>query len=263
MQANDRRSVASEPAWRIGELSAATGLTARTFHHYDSIGLLVPSRRSSGGHRLYSAEDVRRLSMIVILRRAGVALAEIRELLDSEAVDIHDVIRQQTHDLQSMLMDTIAFGRRLREEPGDAVITEPQRIREVVSWVPRHRITVQPIMLLVYADVETAYRRLIDMFGFGPGDLARRADGTVGYAEITGPTGNIRLHAPRPGLQPPDPDADPSSMITVGVADIDAHLAGARRGGATIVRDLSTLFGMREYLALDHEHHLWCFQQPA
>lgn len=249
--------------WRIGELAAATGLSVRTFHHYNQIGLLIPSHRSSGGHRLYSADDVSRLSMIVVLRRAGLPLAVIKDMLDSGGIDVAALIDQQAKDLEAALIDTVAFGRRLRDTPIEQVIREPSQVRELISWVPQSHIAAQPIVFLVYADVELAHRRLIEMFGFEPGPISRRPDGTTGYAEVSGPTGNIRLHGPRPGLKPPDPRAEPSAMTVVGVADIDAHIDRARDAGAEIVKAVTTLFGMREYTAFDHEHHFWCFQQPA
>ena len=46
---------------RIGELARHAGVTVRTLRHYDELGLLTPSERSGGGHRLYGAADVERL----------------------------------------------------------------------------------------------------------------------------------------------------------------------------------------------------------
>ncbi|WP_152361690.1 MerR family transcriptional regulator [Microlunatus speluncae] len=249
------------PHWRVGALSTATGLTVRTLHHYNQIGLLTPAGRSGGGHRLYSADDVRRLMIIVILRRAGLGLAEIKRVLDRDEVDVAALIERQTKDLESALIDTVAFGRRLREAPIEELSRDPTRVRELINWVQPNPITAQPVVFLVYADVELAHRTLIEMFGFGPGVIARGDDGSVGYAELSGPIGNIRLHGPRPGLSAPDPAAEPSAMTVVGVADVAAHFDRAVRAGATIERPLRTLFGAREYLAFDHEHHLWCFQQ--
>jgi DNA-binding transcriptional MerR regulator len=81
--------------YKIGELARRTGLTVRTLHHYDSIGLLLPSRRSEAGYRLYAEEDVFRLQQIVSLRQLGFSLREIGECLaDSETslprvIDLH------------------------------------------------------------------------------------------------------------------------------------------------------------------------------
>src|SRR3954462_8971342 len=98
------------PVRRIGEVAAATGLTVRTLHHYDDIGLLAPSARSEGGYRLYADEDVRRLYRIVAFRRLGFALSYIGALLDGDGADPRPVIRAQLARL-----DAEAAGRgRLR-----------------------------------------------------------------------------------------------------------------------------------------------------
>lgn len=68
--------------WRVGELARATGLTVRTLHHYDQVGLLHPSGRTAAGHRLYDERDAARLYRIVALRDLGLALEAIGELLD-------------------------------------------------------------------------------------------------------------------------------------------------------------------------------------
>ena len=68
---------------KIGELARRTGLTVRTLHHYDAIGLLRPSLRTDADHRLYTAADVARLQHIRSLRQLGFALEEIRDCLDS------------------------------------------------------------------------------------------------------------------------------------------------------------------------------------
>jgi DNA-binding transcriptional MerR regulator len=80
---------------RVGDLARSTGLTVRTLHHYDELGLVVPSGRTSGGHRDYDAGDVRRLYQVVALRRLGFALAEIGDLLDGAAYDPRETVRRQ------------------------------------------------------------------------------------------------------------------------------------------------------------------------
>lgn len=76
--------------WRIGQLAAATGVTVRSLHHYDEIRLLVPSERTTGGHRLYSETDVQRLYRILALRRLGFALAEIESVLNAGQPDLRE-----------------------------------------------------------------------------------------------------------------------------------------------------------------------------
>ncbi len=93
---------------QIGELARATGLTVRTLHHYDAIGLLVPEERSASGRRLYSVQEVRRLYRIVGLRRLGLSLEEIVVVLDEDR-DLTAAVRrhlgrvEQGLDLQRRL----------------------------------------------------------------------------------------------------------------------------------------------------------------
>ncbi|RPH55628.1 MerR family transcriptional regulator [bacterium] len=68
--------------FKVGELARQTGLTVRTLHHYDEIGLLSPSHRTPSGHRLYGAEDLARLLQILSLRQSGFSLEEIRDCLE-------------------------------------------------------------------------------------------------------------------------------------------------------------------------------------
>jgi DNA-binding transcriptional MerR regulator len=69
-------------ALKVGELARRTGLTVRTLHHYDEVGLLRPSLHTEAGHRLYAAADVARLQQIVSLRQLGFSLEEIRDCLN-------------------------------------------------------------------------------------------------------------------------------------------------------------------------------------
>lgn len=66
---------------QIGELADKTGLSLRTIRHYDDEGLLNPSARSSGGFRLYSADDLDRLLVIRRMKPLGFSIDEMRELL--------------------------------------------------------------------------------------------------------------------------------------------------------------------------------------
>ncbi len=72
---------------RIGDVVERTGLTHRTLRHYDELGLLSPSGRSSGDYRLYSEDDLRRLLAIQHLKSLGLGLAEIARALDDPDFD--------------------------------------------------------------------------------------------------------------------------------------------------------------------------------
>ena len=49
----------TQDVWKVGELAEQTGVSVRTLHYYDEIGLLSPSQRTGSGHRLYDAADLR------------------------------------------------------------------------------------------------------------------------------------------------------------------------------------------------------------
>jgi DNA-binding transcriptional MerR regulator/pimeloyl-ACP methyl ester carboxylesterase len=69
-------------ALKVGELARQTGLTVRTLHHYDAIGLLRPSLHTEAGYRLYTAGDIARLQQVLSLRQLGFSLEEVRACLD-------------------------------------------------------------------------------------------------------------------------------------------------------------------------------------
>ena len=93
----------SERRWSIGELARASGLTVRTLHHYDEIGLLVPSARSDAGYRLYSDADVRRLYRILALREMGFPLEEIAATLVREGEDPRPAVRRHLERIDAQL----------------------------------------------------------------------------------------------------------------------------------------------------------------
>lgn len=84
---------------KIGELARRAGMTVRTLHHYDSLGLLSPSARSSGGNRLYSEADAARLGRIQLLKQNGYALGQIKQMLEAGSQPPRALIAQQLDSL--------------------------------------------------------------------------------------------------------------------------------------------------------------------
>jgi len=74
--------------WSIGELARASGLTVRTLHHYDEIGLVSAGERTASGHRRYTEVDLRRLYRVRALRGLGLSLDEIATVLNRSADDL-------------------------------------------------------------------------------------------------------------------------------------------------------------------------------
>lgn len=98
---------------KVGELAQRSGLTVRALHHYDQIGLLVPSARSESGYRLYTAADVARLHAIQALHGLGVPLGQIGGLLASDGSDLPAIVARQIRALDSQIAQATALRERL------------------------------------------------------------------------------------------------------------------------------------------------------
>src|SRR5438874_2339218 len=90
-------------ALKVGELARHTGLTIRTLHHYDEIGLLKPSLHTAAGHRLYTTADIARLQQVLSLRQLGFALEQVRGCLDRPGFAPLEVIRLQMARLREQM----------------------------------------------------------------------------------------------------------------------------------------------------------------
>lgn len=102
--------------WRVGDLAREAGITVRTLHHYDRLGLLKPSSHTDGGHRCYTDDDVRRLHRIVTLRSFGFSLKEIAALLDAEPEsDPADLIRRHLTVVDERIRQAAALRSRLSD----------------------------------------------------------------------------------------------------------------------------------------------------
>ena len=82
-----------DPAYAVGALAKASGLTVRTLHHWDAIGLLAPAERAGNGYRRYGAQEVARLYRILALRRLGLSLDEIAGALEHEGPELGAAVR--------------------------------------------------------------------------------------------------------------------------------------------------------------------------
>lgn len=89
--------------FKIGELAKRTGVSIRTLHHYDEIGLLSPSHRTESGHRLYGREEIVRLQQILSLRQTGFSLEQIREALTHPHFDVQRVIAMHIARLRQQI----------------------------------------------------------------------------------------------------------------------------------------------------------------
>ncbi|CAL9624360.1 hypothetical protein SUDANB23_05928 [Streptomyces sp. enrichment culture] len=76
-----------EEHWTVGRVAELAGVSVRTLHHYDDIGLVRPSGRTAAGYRAYSTDDVERLREVLAYRRLGFGLREIAELVGDPGAD--------------------------------------------------------------------------------------------------------------------------------------------------------------------------------
>lgn len=79
----------------VGKVSALAGVTVRTLHHYDEIGLLTPSGRTDSGYRSYSDDDLDRLQRILLYRELGFPLETIATLVDDRETDADAHLKRQ------------------------------------------------------------------------------------------------------------------------------------------------------------------------
>ncbi|MDD3919858.1 MAG: MerR family transcriptional regulator [Eubacteriales bacterium] len=80
---------------KINEVAKLTGVTVRTLHYYDEIGLLKPSQVTEAGYRLYNDAALSRLQQILFFRELDFELTEIREIMDSPAYDAAEALQKQ------------------------------------------------------------------------------------------------------------------------------------------------------------------------
>lgn len=100
----------------VGEVAALSGVTVRTLHHYDRIGLLSPSGRTAAGYRRYSAADLDRLHAVLLYRDLGFPLEEIATLLDDPEADPAAHLRRQHRLLRDRLERTAAMVAAVEKE---------------------------------------------------------------------------------------------------------------------------------------------------
>ncbi|MGW3494036.1 MerR family transcriptional regulator [Streptomyces sp. NPDC001020] len=92
--------------YSVGQVAGFAGVTVRTLHHYDEIGLLVPGGRSHAGHRRYDDDDLDRLQQILFYRELGFPLDEVAALLDDPDADPRAHLRRQ-HELLKVRIEQL------------------------------------------------------------------------------------------------------------------------------------------------------------
>lgn len=103
----------------VKEVSRISGVSVRTLHHYDAIGLLPPSRVTEAGYRLYDDAALERLQSILLFRELKFPLKEIKKMLDSPRFDPREAISDQIRMLELQrdhLSDLIQYAREMQSK---------------------------------------------------------------------------------------------------------------------------------------------------
>lgn len=126
--------MATDELRTVSEVAALSGVTVRALHHYDEIGLLTPTGRTSAGYRLYSAADLDRLTQIVAYRACDIGLKDIALLLTSAETEREGHLRRQIRMLDDRMSDLAGKrGILMRALEGRAmgINLDPEEILEV------------------------------------------------------------------------------------------------------------------------------------
>ena len=102
----------------VKQVSNLTGVSVRTLHHYDEIGLLKPAKITEAGYRLYDDASLRRLHAILLLKELQFPLKEIKDILDTPGFDPMEALQQQIEllELQKQhLTDLISHARKIQK----------------------------------------------------------------------------------------------------------------------------------------------------
>ena len=115
----------------VGQVAEQLGVTVRTLHHYDQIGLLSPSARSGAGYRLYTQADLTRMQNVVVYRRLGFPLEEIADLLDDAGPALVEHLQRQRAAVMSRLEEmsslVTAIDRALEKEMNGVDLTKEEQ----------------------------------------------------------------------------------------------------------------------------------------
>ncbi|WP_432924943.1 MerR family transcriptional regulator [Microbispora sp. CA-135349] len=93
----------------VGRAAALVGVSVKTLHHWDAIGLVRPNGRTWAGYRVYSGDDVARIHRVLVYRELGLPLAEIGRIIDDQGVDARDHLRRQ----RALLVERISRLRKM------------------------------------------------------------------------------------------------------------------------------------------------------
>jgi MerR family transcriptional regulator, thiopeptide resistance regulator len=251
---------------RVGELAAESGLTVRTLHHYEEIGLLVPSARSRAGHRLYGAADVERVYRIRLLRELGLSLSDIGRALDEPDWTLPEALRLHLDRVEADLVRASRLRARLAALVGNLPASGHTTIDLIELLMEMNMDTTirDRISILVYSDIPAVHEYLTRVFGLRSGELTFDGEGRCVHGEVHAGDATIWLHPETTEFRLASPArlGASSATIAVMVDDVDEHHRRATAEDADVIYPpVDQPYGYREYSARDCEGGLWSFMK--
>ncbi len=116
---------------RVSEVAELVGISSRTLHHYDEIGLLTPKQRTDANYRLYGEEDLKKLQQILFFRELGFSLKRIKGIIESPAFNREEALclqRQMLLEKRRRLDKMIAaIDKAIKHHRGEIAMTVEER----------------------------------------------------------------------------------------------------------------------------------------
>ncbi len=171
----------------VKEISNITGISVRTLHYYDEIGLLKPTDKSDAGYRLYDDKALEQLQQILFFREFDIPLKEIKAVMENPALDRNHILRMQRKMLTAKIermehlvasidnilkgdnkMDFAIFNKTEMEEMFQAMIYNmPEEIKKIAidefgglkQWQEHY------IKAISSEDMQKRYQKMVEWFG--------------------------------------------------------------------------------------------------
>ncbi|MDE5939144.1 MAG: MerR family transcriptional regulator [Lachnospiraceae bacterium] len=171
----------------VKELSDITGISVRTLHYYDEIGLLKPTAKSEAGYRLYDDKALETLQQILFFREFDLPLKKIKSIMDDPALDQKQILQMQREMLVAKKvrterliagidnilkggnkMDFAIFNRTEIEEMFDTMFTQmPENIRQIAidEFGGEEKWRAHYIEVLSSEHMQKSYAKVVEWYG--------------------------------------------------------------------------------------------------
>lgn len=124
----------TEAPLTIGATARLAGVTVRTLHHYDEIGLVSPSQRTTSGYRLYGRRQIERLQEVLVLREVGMGLDDIQRVMDEPNHQRQEALERQRRFLiakAEQLLAMVDLIERTLEADRRGILMKPEEMLDV------------------------------------------------------------------------------------------------------------------------------------